>query len=208
MSQRYEKTQKKGHGCAISVVALLLVGCAVAALLMFTTNLLDGTKNKIMSYFFPQEYSQYVTEYSAKYGVDEALIYAVIRTESGFRVEVESSAGAVGLMQLMPSTFEWLQSSKDGNVTLSKQDMKSPQINIEYGTYLLSILLDKYDDERVAVAAYNAGMTNVDEWLSNKTYSPDGKTLSQIPFGETSEYVERVQKTRSVYESLYYDKNK
>lgn len=205
MARRYEKTGRKGHGCCGTIVALFLVLTVVVTLLLFTTDVLDNVKRHFMEKAFPLEYSEYVTEYSSQYGVEEALVYSVMRTESGFRAEVESSAGAVGLMQMMPSTFEWLQNKKDGEVIYDKEDLKNPQISIEYGTYLLSYLLDRYEDEATAIAAYNAGMTTVDGWLSDTMYSKDSITLSNIPYPETAQYVERVEKTKSVYESLYYE---
>lgn len=204
----YEKTGKKGHGCCGCIVTFCIVLCVALILLAFTTTVLDGVKNKVMKHFYPLEYSEYVQQYSEQYSVDETLVYAVIRTESGFRAEVESSAGAMGLMQIMPDTFSWLQNMRDGEVTHSDSELLNPQTNIEYGTYFLSYLIDKYEgNEQLAVAAYNAGMTNVDNWLEDIAHSADGVSLTSIPFEETKNYVERVENTKRVYETLYYDNN-
>lgn len=204
----YEKTGKKGHGCCGSIFTLLIVCVVIFALLFFSTDVLGDVKSKVMQYFYPQEYTEYVTTYSSQYGVDEALVYAVIRTESGFRAEVESSAGAIGLMQIMPDTFDYLQSLEGNDIMYSESDLLNPEINIRYGTYYLSILLGHYNgNEQSAVAAYNAGLSNVDSWLSDEQYSSDGVTLSEIPYNETQQYVERVENTKAVYESLYYDNN-
>lgn len=204
----YEKTGKKGHGCCGCIVTFCIVLCVALILLAFTTTVLDGIKNKVMEHFYPLEYSEYVQQYSEQYSVDETLVYAVIRTESGFRAEVESSAGAMGLMQIMPDTFSWLQNMRDGEVTHSDSELLNPQTNIEYGTYFLSYLIDKYEgNEQLAVAAYNAGMTNVDNWLEDIAHSADGVSLTSIPFEETKNYVERVENTKRVYETLYYDNN-
>ena len=205
---RYEKTGRKGHGCCGGIFTLILVCLVIVGLLAFTTDVLDSVKNKVLMEYYPQNYSDKVEKYSEEFGVKESLVYAVIRTESGFRAEVESSVGAMGLMQIMPETFEWLQNMKDGEIIYSSSDLLSPEINIEYGTYFLSYLLSHYNgNEMLAVAAYNAGMTNVDNWLSDEQYSQNGITLSDIPFSETSQYVERVEKTKAMYESLYYDNN-
>ncbi len=205
---RYEKTGKKGHGCCGSIFTLFVVCVVILALLMFSTDTLSGIKNKVLGHFYPQEYAEYVTQYSTTYGVDEPLVYAVIRTESGFRAEVESSAGAMGLMQIMPDTFEWLQNLSDGTVTHESADLLNPEINIKYGTFFISYLLQHYNgDENLAAAAYNAGVANVDSWLTDSRYSSDGITLSSIPYSETQQYVERVENTKQVYESLYYDNN-
>ena len=205
---RYEKTGKKGHGCCGSIFTLLVVCVVILALLMFTTDTLGGIKNKVLQHFYPQEYAQYVNEYSTMYGVDEAFVYAVIRTESGFRAEVESSAGAMGLMQIMPDTFEYLQSLESDTESYPESELLNPEINIKYGTYYMYILLQHYNgDENLAAAAYNAGLSNVDSWLTDSRYSSDGLTLSTIPYSETQQYVQRVENTKRVYESLYYDNN-
>ena len=205
---RYEKTGKKGHGCCGSIFTLLVVCVVILALLMFTTDTLGGIKGKVLQHFYPQEYAQYVNEYSTMYGVDEAFVYAVIRTESGFRAEVESSAGAMGLMQIMPDTFEYLQSLESDTESYPESELLNPEINIKYGTYYLYILLQHYNgDENLVAAAYNAGLSNVDSWLTDSRYSSDGLTLSTIPFSETQQYVQRVENTKRVYESLYYDNN-
>ncbi len=205
---RYEKTGKKGHGCCGSIFTLLVVCVVILALLMFSTDTLGSIKSKVLGHFYPQEYAEYVSEYSTMYGVDETLIYAVIRTESGFRAEVESSAGAMGLMQIMPDTFDWLQNMSEGAVIYQSAELLNPEINIQYGTYFLSYLLGHYNgNEQLTVAAYNAGVANVDSWLTDSRYSSDGITLSTIPYSETQQYVERVENTKRVYESLYYDNN-
>lgn len=204
----FEKTEKKGHGCCGGIFTLLVVCVVIVSLLMFTTDTLGGIKQKVYEHFYPLEYSEYVSEYASEFMVDETLIFAVIRTESGFRSEVTSSAGAMGLMQIMPDTFSWLQENLDGEVIYTDSDLLNPQINIRYGTYFLSVLLSHYDGrEKLAVAAYNAGMTNVDNWLEDSNYSLDGLTLDDVPYGETKQYIERVENTKAVYESLYYDNN-
>ncbi|MDO4748838.1 MAG: lytic transglycosylase domain-containing protein [Eubacteriales bacterium] len=202
----YTKTGRKGHGCCGGIVALFLVVVAVFSLLFFCTDVFSGLKDKVMMYFYPQDYSQYVTQYAEEYDVDEALVYAVIKTESGFREDVESSVGAIGLMQIMPDTFEWLQTLSDSEVTYTENDLKNPQINIKYGTYYLSFLLDHYDGrEMLAIAAYNGGVANVDKWLKDTNYSADGLTLTDIPYEETKNYVERVEDAKNTYKTLYYD---
>ena len=203
----FEKTGKKGHGCCGGILGLFLAFSAILLVLSFTTDMLDSVKYSIMGRFYKQEYSERVTEYADKYDVDEALVYAVIRTESGFREDVKSSAGAVGLMQIMPDTFKWLQEKESGSVKYGADKLTDPEINIRYGTYYLSYLLSHYNgNEELAIAAYNAGMTNVDKWLKDERYSEDGESLKKIPYKETAKYVKRVTKTKGVYETLYYKK--
>ena len=111
-------------------------------------------------------------------------------------------------MQIMPETFEWLQNLSDGEITYSESELLNPEINIKYGTCFLNYLMHHYNgNEQLAVAAYNAGSANVDSWLEDEKYSSDGDNLHSIPFAETKQYVEKVENTKAVYESLYYDNN-
>lgn len=204
MSRHERKDERrKGHGCIGFGLTLAVCLIALFAILFFTTNIFDGLKNKVYGWFYPLSYSQEVERYSKEFGVDEDLVYAVMKTESGFREDVESYAGAVGLMQLMPETFEWLQEDLDGEVIYTAESLKTPEVNIRYGTYFLSYLLDVYGDEGTACAAYNAGMTTVEEWLDDSRYSKDGKTLSEIPYNETADYVRKVRETKEMYERIY-----
>ena len=197
--------REKGHGCAGFTLTLIVVVAVILGALMFTTNVLDSVKYKLYSYAYPVKYSQEVEENAAEFGVDESLIYAVIRTESGFRPEVESYAGAVGLMQLMPETFEWLQYKLNGDVIYTTEQLRSADVNIRYGTYFLAYLIGRYGDEAVACAAYNAGAATVDTWLADSRYSSDGATLREIPYQETARYVEKIRTARDIYEHILSD---
>lgn len=150
---------------------------------------------------YPLEYGAEVEKAARDYDLDEELIYAVINTESHFDADACSGAGAKGLMQLMPSTFEWLQSLRGEQY--DENSLFYPDINIDYGCYLLRYLLDKFGSEETAVAAYNAGFSIVEEWLGNPEYSPDGVTLSSIPYPETEEYVKKVESAKEKYKKLY-----
>lgn len=152
---------------------------------------------------YPVKYEAYVQQSTEKYGVDEALVYAVIYSESAFDPQAQSNAGALGLMQIMPETYDWLQTHiPQENATTDK--LLEPQTNIEYGVYMLSYLIERYGDEHTAVCAYNAGMGTVDSWLKQSSFSSDGKTLFAIPYPETSEYVEKVFSVKKTYQNLYY----
>ncbi|MDR3178711.1 MAG: lytic transglycosylase domain-containing protein [Oscillospiraceae bacterium] len=153
---------------------------------------------------YPREYSQYVEFYSEKYDVDPALAYAVIRTESKFQKDIYSKAGAVGLMQIMPETFQDLQKKRGKKQVTDAKILEEPEINIDYGIYFLSHLINKYESEIKAVIAYNAGPSKVDGWLSKKeNFQDDGKF--NIPYNETKKYVDRVMKAKEVYRKLYFN---
>ena len=151
---------------------------------------------------YPREYAEYVETYAEQYGVPETMIFAVIRTESGFDSGAVSHAGAVGLMQIMPDTFAWLTNEMLFD-HLDAGMLYDPETNIKYGTYYLSRLYDRYGDWELALAAYNGGQGNVDEWLEDSAYADGEGGLKEIPFRETRQYVKKALKARDVYERLY-----
>lgn len=157
---------------------------------------------KVTEAFYPRKYSEIVEKYSAEYSVEPELVFAVIKCESGFDPDAVSRADARGLMQMTEETFEWLQ-TKTGDTGLITDDLFDPEVSIRYGVKLLSLNLQEFGDEAAAVAAYHAGRTAVAGWLKNEEYSADGNTLDAIPYAETRAYVERVQKTRKIYETIY-----
>ena len=145
------------------------------------------------------EYSEYVQKYSDEYGVDCDIIFAVIKCESNFKPDAKSSAGAMGLMQMVPSTFKDMQ--KRLGEDLDDNDHFDPETSIKYGTYYLKYLYNYFGDWELVFAAYNAGMGNVSKWLKNDEYSTDGK-LVNIPFPETERYVKKVKAAREEYIKL------
>ncbi len=157
---------------------------------------------EIQKYFYPREYSESVARYSFEFDVPEPLIYAVIRTESNFNPNAESSAGACGLMQIMPDTFDWLADRLDE--TPNDGQVFDPDTNIRYGVSYLRFLYDRFGSWETAVAAYNAGHGRVGDWLLDARFSIDGKSLSDIPLLETKNYVNQVAESRDIYENLYY----
>jgi soluble lytic murein transglycosylase len=114
-----------------------------------------------------------------------------------------SSAGAQGLMQILPSTAEFL-AHLSGGVRFQASDLATPAINIAYGSYYLRYLLDHYEgNEMLAVAAYNAGLTNVDEWVAHARAHGTELTVGEIPFPQTQEYVRKVLGAESAYSATY-----
>ncbi len=184
----------------VMIIVLLMTGLSLLVLLVVSSGC---TQKYLMKKVYKLEYQQYVHQAAKKYNVEEALVYAVIKSESNFTVRAESRAGAKGLMQLMPDTFTWLQRYTDDEY-MDETYLADPKINIDYGTHLLSILLNKYDCDEVAISAYNAGMGTVDRWLLDQDCSYDGKTLSYIPYPETRFYVDEVIYNRKIYRNLYF----
>lgn len=153
--------------------------------------------------FNPLEHKQIILKYSEKYNMDPYLIMAVIRTESSFKKDAVSSAGAKGLMQITDSTGAQ-SAEKIGIESYSSEKLFDPETNIHIGTWYLNWLLEQFDyNEKTACAAYNAGIGNVRKWLKDERYSKDGINLDYIPFEETRNFVERVKKFRETYRRLY-----
>lgn len=194
--------QKKAFRKPLSKPRIFLLTAILLSLTVILAMTATRVYDKMLRERYPRSFSVLVTKYAETYALSEELIYAVIRTESGFRPAVISHAGAQGLMQIMPDTHDWIEFKlgiKEPN------DVFDEETNISYGTYLLSYLLNKYNDEECALAAYNAGSTSVDRWLSDTRYSDDGTTLKAIPYNETRNYVEKVTKSKEMYIKLYKD---
>lgn len=142
---------------------------------------------------------------SDEYSLDPFLVCAVIYTESKFDDKAASGAGAVGLMQIMPSTGEWI-AGKLKIKDYTDDYLLDPNINIQMGCWYLNYLSNKFDgDINLVLAAYNAGPQTISKWLANKEVSSDGKTLTNIPYKETDNYVKRVNSAYEKYKSLYKD---
>ena len=152
----------------------------------------------------PLKYEEYVERYASEYNVPEYVIFAVINTESGFDPNAESSAGAFGLMQMMPSTQKYLATDAHLDEDTDFEDLADPDVAIRYGTYYLRYLFDKFHKWSVVFAAYNAGEGRVSEWLDEPKYSEDGETLKKIPIRETRNYVKKVNKAIDYYKDTYY----
>lgn len=177
---------------------ILIAGIAAAVLVVFAVQRLHPDVDHML---YPRKYGSIVKKEAKEYDLPQSLVYAVIKAESDFDPEAESPVGALGLMQMMPETFDWMQTHIGGEYDASA--LLGPEISIKYGCALLRVLLNEYDNLATAVCAYNAGMGNVTSWLSDPAYSEDGVTLKEIPFEETRLYVQKVLQYKETYEKLY-----
>ena len=143
--------------------------------------------------WYPLPYAQIVRGHAQHYRLDPALLAAVIYAESKFRPSARSSSGAVGLMQLLPDTAKGI-AVHTGGTQFRVSDLTNPELNVRYGAWYLRHLIDKYGDERTALAAYNAGQQNVDDWRARG---------EPIQFSETRHYVSRVEDLKSIYRKTY-----
>ncbi len=146
----------------------------------------------------PKRYRAAVESAAEEFGVESELLYAVIRAESGFRADAVSSAGAVGLMQIMPATARFACACMGEEL-----DLFSPQDNIRMGAWYLSYLQKRFPPRRLTLAAYNAGEGTVARWLRDPALQTEGGGL-RIPFAETAAYVKRVKKFYQWYNFFYF----
>jgi soluble lytic murein transglycosylase len=178
------------------VIALSLAGAVglVAAWPLLHSEIRDLT--------LPLDHADIIRQQAREKQVDPALIAAVIYAETKFNPR-PSSAGAEGLMQILPETATFL-AHKSGATSFSVADLGTPQVNIAYGSYYLRYLLNRYDgDETLALAAYNGGAGNVDGWLARARAAGQTFTTADIGFPETRAYVEKVERAQRDYRASY-----
>lgn len=177
-----------------------------------TTNLDNSRLNRnVFELSYPKNFSKEIAVSAKEFGVDEYDMLGLIRTESFFNPVIESHAGALGLSQLMESTFD--DCAKQLNI--SDPDITDPAINIRIGTYYYSTLVERLDGSDIlALFAYNAGITRVRRWLSSSKVGlgiyknlPSDLFLETIPFAETRNYGRKVVQSAALYAWLYYNKS-
>lgn len=194
--KRKNRKKQKAARRPLKIFALILV----LALLFGVGGVFLG--KKIQKARYPLEYGKFVEQSAKEFGISEELLYAVIATESSFDKDAVSNVGAMGLTQIMPETFHWLQ--KKLGESYPDEALFDPEVSIRYGAYFYSILLTKYDgDVKTAAAAYHSGTGQVSKWLKDPKNSKDGKTLTQIPGKNARHYADKILSALETYETLY-----
>jgi len=151
--------------------------------------------------YYPLAYESDIQAAALRHSINPYLIAAVINAESGFKPDIVSSAGAVGLMQVMPDTAkELLRTGVASKSTVGDRPLSDPRANIDYGTAYLRYLVDRYHEVETVLAAYNAGLRHADDWSES-----GGDIREAIEFPETKAYVLKVVRAREHYEELYPD---
>lgn len=173
--------------------ALAFVLCVVA---YFALNL-PSSQKKIL---YPFPYREQVEKNSARYSVDRFLAISVMKVESNFAETAHSHSGAVGLMQLMPETADWIAYCLEEPAP----DLHDHETNIRYGIWYLSELeAEFFGNDVLALAAYNAGRGNVHRWIEENGWRRNFSDVDAIPYAETRDYVKRVLQCREKYSQLY-----
>jgi peptidoglycan lytic transglycosylase len=191
------------HRTAVRRRRLALAGFVAVVCLVFAIVLaMPLFRRAVNDLTLPLSYSDVIRQQAAQKHLPPDLIAAVIYAETKFDPR-PSSAGAEGLMQILPGTAEYL-ARRSGATTFTVADLATPQVNIAYGSYYLRYLLDHYDGQEVpALAAYNGGMTNVDRWLADERRDGRPLTVSEIPFPQTQAYVAKVLSAQKQYRQTY-----
>ena len=193
-----KRRRRRGRRIAlgISIAALL------AALIGVTIWIAFDRAPEVVIQRYPMEYESTIRLCARLNDIPPAYVASVILAESSYDPEAVSSVNAQGLMQLLPSTAEWI-AGKLGE-TYAEGSLFNPETNIRYGCWYLGFLMQRYHgDMRLSSSAYHAGQGTVDRWLQNPEYAPDGATLAVIPYDTTNTYVQRVLKYYEKYAELY-----
>ena len=153
---------------------------------------------------YPTAYTEWIAQYAGEYSLDPYLVQSIMRCESSNDPAAVSDAGAIGLMQIMPDTGEWVAHKLDLDDTYTVDQLYDPETSIRFGCWYLHFLQGRFDgDVMEMVAAYNAGHGSVEDWLADPRFSQDGITLASIPFEQTARYYEKVMTAYEKYTALY-----
>ncbi len=181
----------------------VILFCITIAIIVAIICNISNIKSVILKNIYPKKYNDTVEQYAIKYNVDPLMIYSIIKAESNFKSNAKSTSGAQGLMQIMEETAQELDENEE------IIDLFDTQKNIEYGTKYYSILLQKYNNiAELALAAYNAGMGNVDNWIEKGIIKYDGSNIENIPYKETNMYVRKILNNYRMYQELYKTKER
>jgi soluble lytic murein transglycosylase len=188
--------RRRRTGLRRRIVALGVAALAGAAIVTAMPDLRHAAKEITL----PLRHEDVIRQQAADKGLDPALIAGVIYAESHFRDQT-SHAGARGLMQITPQTARAI-AQRTGGTAFTDADLATPQVNIAYGAWYLRHLLDHYGgNEVLGLAAYNAGMGNVDRWVAG--HGGGNLKPADLPFPETRAYVQKVLTTRDEYRANY-----
>ena len=180
----------------------LIISLIIIVLIFFLFGALK-VQNIVLKKIYVKDYEEYVYKYSEENNIDPFMTFAIIKVESKFNRNIKSSSGALGLMQLMESTAIEM-ANELGEEVIVKEALYNPETNIKIGTTYYATLLKHYEgNEQLALAAYNAGMGNVDNWIKEGTLKKDGSNIENIPYKETNMYVRKIIRNYKMYNKIY-----
>jgi len=163
----------------------------------------DSISPSLVEIIFPKPYIEKAIQESSQYQLSPYLVLGLMRQESAFNKRVVSSARAIGLMQLLPTTATRVARSM-GTKLPDQSDLKKPEVNIQLGVKYLSGLLNDFQDNIVyALASYNAGPGKVKQWMEIRSHLKPLEFMENIPYKETRNYVKKVLRNYVIYKTLY-----
>lgn len=176
--------------------AIVIVSTYVLAIFMAVFFLM-------LALLHPIKYKSLIEQNSAEYELSPALIASVINVESGYKKNAKSKKDAIGLMQIKLETAVYLKDYYNLKIDITEDDLFKPEINIKLGCLYINYLIKKFNNTNTALAAYNAGETRVRTWLKDSQFSLDGVSLIKIPYQETKDYVNKINKNFKYYKFIY-----
>ncbi|MBQ9297755.1 MAG: lytic transglycosylase domain-containing protein [Clostridia bacterium] len=177
------------------IILLLIIVLIISLIRVF------NLKDIILKNIYPIAQEEYVEKYAKEFNIDKYYIYAIIKAESDYNVEATSNKGARGLMQLMDETA--VDVAEKLQIELNEYSLYNPEQNIMLGTKYFADLLQRYNNELLAIAAYNAGPGNVNRWINDGNINIDGTNIENIPYKETNMYVRKIINNYKIYTNLY-----
>ena len=191
-----KKNRRNAAPIAVACVCLLLLACLAA----FWARRWEPQKQQLI---YPLEYREELLAASEEFDIDPCLLAALVYCESSFQADAVSNVGAIGLMQIMPDTGQWLSGKVELDEEYTTESLYDPAVNLRLGCWYLSYLHRRYDGRwQEALTAYIAGQGQVDRWLQDPA---DGKTLDVIPGQDVKEYAAKVMRTHESYKEAYPD---
>ena len=193
----------KGEKTLLKNKYKIIIGTVIV--LFIITILFVLFKDKLLKILYPKTYSEIISVYAEEYDVEENLIYAVIKAESNFDSQAVSNREAIGLMQIVEETA--IDVANKNHIDLDKENIVEELLdidnNINLGTKYLSTLLIQYGNIEVALAAYNAGIGTVNNWIDKQIIKADGSDIENVPYKETNNYVRKILRDYRIYNELY-----
>lgn len=182
-------------------------------LFLFFIILLFYNTEKMGQLMYPIKFQQDIQSSAESFDISPFLIASIIRTESNYNTNTESKQSAVGLMQIMPDTADWII-SRAGYSAQMKERMKEADVNIQMGTWYLDWLTNRFEEKlhdnpsiedqiAIVAAAYNAGHNKINEWFDNDIWDGQYNSIQEIPYGETRHYIKRVIYYYKKYDAFY-----
>lgn len=181
--------------------ALIIIGIILFLIVLIC--IIFKPQEWFLKKLYKLEYNEYVYKYAEENNIDPFLVFSIIKAESNFNRNIKSSSGAIGLMQLMEATAIEM-ANEIGEDVVVKEALYNPDINIKIGVKYYAYLLKHYKGNMcLSLAAYNAGLGNVDKWIKEGIIKEDGSDIENIPYKETNNYVRKIIRDYKIYQKLY-----